>query len=170
MNPMADNKHNIGPNAVEAPKPQAPETPKQRQEGKEVKEASISVGLEAGEIIESAEEVSGHISESEKKTKEGGKGGTRMQGAAAKAAKPTKPAFPPVFKMTHQVKNQLKKDMKVLNKKVNQVMKAKGGLDAEKLNKLVEALRELRRILSNLASATAETIRNLWITHVKERK
>ena len=41
---------------------------------------------------------------------------------------------------------------------------------AEKLNKLVEALRELRQILSNLASATAETIRNLWINYVKERK
>lgn len=167
---MADNKHNIGPETVEAPKAQTPETPKQRQEGKEVKEASISVGLEAGEIIESAEEVSGHVSESEQKRKEGDKGGSLTQGAATAGTKAVKAPFPPTFKMTHQVKKQLERDIKVLNKKVNQVMKAKGGLDAEKLNKLVEALRELRRILSNLASATAETIRNLWISHVKERE
>lgn len=170
MNPMADNKHNINPEVVEAPKPQAPEMPKQKQEGKEVKEASISVGLEAGEIIENAEEVSGHVSENEQKRKEGDSGGSMTQGAATTGVKTAKAPFPPVFKMTHQVKKQLKKDIKVLNKKVNQVMKAKGGLDAEKLNKLVEALRDLRQILSNLASATAETIRNLWITHVKERK
>jgi hypothetical protein len=157
------------PNAAEAPKPKAPEAPKQRQEGKEVKEASISVGLEAGEIIEGAEEVSGHVSESERKSKEGYAGGAKTQGAAA-TGKSAKPVFPPVFKMTHQVKKQLKKDIKVLNKKVKQVMKQKGNLDAEKLNTLVEALRELKRILSNLASATAETIRNLWITHVKEKK
>lgn len=170
MNPMADNKHNIGPDTPEVQKPQTPETPKQRQEGKEVKEASVSVGLEAGEIIESAEEASGHVSESEQKRKEGDAGGSMTQGAAGAGSTQAKAPFPPVFKMTHQVKKQLKNDIKVLNKKVNQVMKAKGGLDAEKLNKLVEALRDLRKILSNLASTTAETIRNLWITHVKDRK
>lgn len=167
---MADNKHNVRPEAVEAPKPKTSEAPKQRQEGKEVKEASVSVGLEAGEIIENAEEVSGHVSEDEQKRKEGDSGGSMTQGSAKSASQTVKAAFPPVFKMTHQVKKQLKKDIKVLNKKVNQVMRAKGGLDAEKLNKLVEALRDLRQILSNLASATAETIRNLWISHVKERK
>ena len=164
---MADKSQQIGPDAVEAPKPQAPEAPKQRPEGKEVKEATTSVGLEAGEIIEGAEEVSGHVSESERKTKEGDKGAIK-KGTATTAARPTKPTFPPVIKMSHQVKNQLKKDIKVLNKKVKQVMKQK-DFDAEKLNKLVEALRELKRILSDLASATADTIRNLWIRHVKER-
>ncbi|MFC1600129.1 hypothetical protein ACFL3T_03830 [Patescibacteria group bacterium] len=166
---MADNKQKIGGIAPEAPKPQAPEAPKQRQEAKEVKEASISVGLEAGEIIEGAEEVSGHVSESEQKRKEGDTGVSMTQSAGSTAGTPAKPAFPPVTKMTFQVKKQLKKDMKVLNKKVKHVMRQKGPIDAENLNKLVEALRELKRLLSNLASATADTIRNLWITHVKER-
>lgn len=166
---MADKSQQIGPNIPEAPKPQAPETPIQRQEGKEVKEATTTVGLEAGGIIESAEEVSGHVSEGESKGKEGYAGGTVKKGGTT-MAKSTKPAFPPVFKMTHQVQKQLKKDIKILNKKVKQVMRQKGDLDAEKLNKLVEALRELKRILSELASSTADSIRNLWIRYVKDRK
>lgn len=166
MNPMADKSQQIGPNTPEAPKPQAPEAPKPIHEGKEVKEASVSVGLEAGEIIEGAEEVSGHVSESERKTKEGDTGGSMKQGAA-KSAMPGKAAFPPVTKMSYQVKKQLKKDIKVLNKKVKHVMRQK-DFDAEKLNKLVEALRDLKRILADLASSTADTVRNLWITYVKK--
>ncbi len=103
MNPMADNKQNINQEAVEAPKPQTPETPKQRQEGKEVKEASVSVGLEAGEIIESAEEASGHVSESEQKRKEGDSGGSMTQGSADARVKAAKPPFPPFPKPTKQI-------------------------------------------------------------------
>ncbi|MFC1810828.1 hypothetical protein ACFLZH_04980 [Patescibacteria group bacterium] len=150
-------------NKPEAPK--APEAPK-RKEAKEVKEATISVGIEAGEIIEGAEVTTGEVSEGEKQAKEGYAGGGAGTAAGAAAIK-RKMAVPSIGKMTRQVQKELKKEIKFLNKKVKKIVKER---DANSLNSLVARLRELHKILSKLASATADMIKDLWISYVKEKK
>jgi hypothetical protein len=164
---MADTNNKKQESAEEKLKPlETTEAPK-RSEGKEVKEATISVGIEAGEIIEGAEVPSGRVSETEAKGKEGYAGG-RAGGAYGKtAAGARKFKYPPVRKMSHQVEKELSRQMKNLNKKIKRVVKEK---DANSLNLLVARLRELKRLLSKLASATSDMIKDMWIAYVKENK
>lgn len=150
-------------------KRQAPETaPKEheKKEGKEIKEASISVGIEAGEIIEDTEAGTGEISEAEKAAKEGYAGGMAGAGTGAYTRGVGKLKYPSVEKMSHQVEKELKKEMKTLNKKIKKIVKEK---DANSLNSLVARLRELQRVLSKLANATADIIKDLWIAYVKDK-
>lgn len=161
---MADNNYNkqTGPEV----KPEAPKAaPEHKPEGKEIKEATISVGIEAGEIIGEGEAGTGEISESEKTTKEGygggsgAKAGTYVQGAR-------KLKYPSVDKMSDQVEKELNREMKFLNKKIKKIVKER---DANSLNSLVARLRELQRILSKLANATADIIKEMWISYVKDK-
>jgi len=148
-------------------KPEAPtKAPERKREGKEVKEATISVGIEAGEIIEGAEVGTGEISETEKRTKEGYAGAGTGAGTTAAGIKRTM-AVPSVGKMTKQVEKQLQKEIKMLKNKVKHIVKQR---DANSLNALVARLRELRRVLSRLANATADMIKDMWIAYVKEKK
>ncbi len=161
---MADNNYNkqTGPEV----KPEAPKVaPEHKPEGKEIKEATISVGIEAGEVIEGAETGTGEISESEKTTKEGYAGGTGT-GAGKYVQGVRKLKYPSVDKMSNQVEKELKKEMKSLNKKIKQIIKQR---DANSLNSLVARLRELQRILSKLANATADIIKDFWIAYVKDK-
>ncbi len=142
------------------------ETPK-RGEGKEVKEATISVGIEAGEIIEGAEVPGGKVSETEGKGKEGYAGGGAGAVAGKTPAGARKLKYPGVKKMSNQVEKELSMQMKNLNKKIKKVVKEK---DANSLNLLVARLRELKRLLSKLATATSDMIKDMWIVYVKENK
>jgi hypothetical protein len=160
---MADKDYNkqAGPEK----NPEAPKAaPEQKPEGKEIKEATISVGIEAGEIIGETEAGSGEISESERTKKEGYAGGGAGAGIYSQGSRKLK--YPSVEKMSHQVEKELNKEMKFLNKKIKRIVKER---DANSLNSLVARLRELQRILSKLANATADIIKDLWISYVKDK-
>ena len=165
---MPDSDKNI-PKNIEKPEKDE-ETPKEtiRPEEKEVSEAKISVGLEAGEIIEGAEVITGEVSEKERKAKEryAGKAGS----GAIKAAKKRIPKPPTVPVMKKEVKVQLKKEIKQLNKKIKKVIRKQGDLEAYQLNNLMKKLRKFQEILSSLAYATREMIKELWVKYVKEHK
>lgn len=163
---MADNAYDKKENPEI--KPEAPKAaPEQKPGGKEIKEATVSVGIEAGEVIEGAEVTSGEVSETEKRTKEGYAGGGVTAGTSTGAGGTRKIKYPSKTKMTHQVEKELRKEMKFLNKKIRKTVKER---DANSLNSLVARLRELQRLLSKLANATAEMIKDMWIAYVKEKK
>ncbi|MCD6109330.1 hypothetical protein J7J83_01045 [bacterium] len=142
----------------------------EQQQAKEVHEAKTEVGLEAGEIIQSAEVPSGEVSEYEKKNKEGNNGGGIADQAKTQAGLITKPTYPSVKKMSSQVEKELKKEIKDLHKKVKSVMKKKGNLDAAQLNTLMARLRKLKDVLASLAYATADIVRDMWHKYVKSER
>jgi hypothetical protein len=166
---MADTQQNTSNIPEKQPEaPQHIEKP-ERKEGKEVKEAKISVGIEAGEIIEGAEVPSGEVIETEKKKKEGYTGGAAPVTSVTAAKAHLKP-LPPVHKMVAQVEHELKSEIKDLKKKVKSVMKQGGVFEASQLNILIAKLRRLKEVFASLAFATADMIKELWVKYVKEKK
>lgn len=145
----------------------------QKPEQKDINETTSTILVEAGNLVEGIDaEGTGEISESENITKEGDTGGTIAQTQAqTKAASfaGTLPQLPSLVKMTHQIQKEVKSEMKILNKKINKVLKKK-NIDANSLNALVARLRELKSILALLASATAEMIKDMWISYVRDKK
>lgn len=167
---MTDNDRQTGSNLetkVDALEKQHIE---QKPDTKEVREAKTSVGIEAGEIIEGAEVSTGEISESEKKKKEAYDGGTAGGKATDQTGQVQKQTYPSVKRMTSQVGNELKREIKDLQKKVKAVMRSSGNLDAAHLNILMAKLRQLKETLASLAYATADAIREMWHKYVRERK
>lgn len=164
---MADNKKNPD-TAIEA----KGETLKkrdieQKQEEHEVSETKTAVGIEAGDIIESAEFTTGDVSEREKKKKESyARGGqTRSEKGDIK-----KHPYPSVQKMSSRVEKELKKEIKDLKRKVKTVMRKGKTVDAVQLNTLMARLRQLKEALASLAYATADAIKDMWYKYVKENK
>lgn len=139
----------------------------QKPESKEVHEAKSEVGAEAGEIIEGAEIPSGKISESEKKKKEGDSGGTAGK-ATTQSTKIEEEKLPSVKRMSSQVENELKKEIKDLHKKIKSVMKKNGAVDAAQLNTLMARLRQLKEVLASIAYATADAIKEMWYKYVQK--
>jgi hypothetical protein len=138
----------------------------QKPDTKEVHEAKTSIGIEAGVVIEGAEISNDDVSESEKKRKEsysGGSAGTN----ANQIAGTKEPEYPSIKKMAAQIEDELKKEIKDLQKKINAVMKNGGNLDAAHLNSLVSRLRQLKEMLASLAYATVDAIKELWHKYVK---
>lgn len=165
---MNDSDKNTPKNIEKREDLDKPSKEPEKTEAKEVSEAKISVGLEAGEIIEEAEVISGEVSEKERKGKEGyaGKGSA----AGIKAAKRKMMPPPSVPRMKIEIKHQLKKEIKQLNKKIKKVIKKKGEFEPYQLNNLIKKLRNLKEVFSSLAYATAEMIKDLWVKYVKEHK
>ena len=62
--------------------------------------------------------------------------------------------------MKHQIKHELNKEVSKLKSQARQANR-KGA--AYELNKIVARLRELKELISSLAHATYEYIRNLWL-------
>ncbi len=163
---MADDKKQFGPEKENKADTLETGRIEQRPDTKEVRETKTSIGIEAGEIIESAEEPSGEVSESERKKKEGDSGGTSGK-TTGQLAEAQKPQYPSVKKMTAQVENELKKEIKDLQKKISAVMRNGKNLDAAHLNSLVARLRQLKEVLADLAYATVDAIKDLWHKYVK---
>lgn len=166
---MADPTKKVNENPEKEKEALKPSEIPEKPEAKEVKEAKISVGIEAGEVIEEAEVPTGEITEEERKRKEGYMGGKPPAAGVTAAKKHLKP-LPPVNKMKSQVRHQLKKEIKGLNKKIKHVMKKSGEFEAHQLNNLMAKLRKLKEILSSLAYATTEMIKELWVKYVKEKR
>lgn len=136
----------------------------QKKEGQAVE---ISVGKETREAIEEAEIPSGEISEAERKTKEGYTGASTA-GVSGKAAAVKPEKLPGINIMKRQVEYSVKKEMKILQKKIRQVMEKSGPIDAYKLNGLIANLRKLQEILASLLYATGDFIKDLWFKFVKK--
>ncbi len=163
---MADNNRQPGADLETKVDTLEPRRVERKQDEKEVREAKTSVGMEAGEIIEGAEVSSGEITESEKKKKEGDGGGAAGK-VTTQTAQVKKQTYPSVKRMTSQVENELKKEIKNLQKKVKSVMKSSGNLDAVELNTLMARLRQLKDALASLAYAAADVIKDMWQKYVK---
>ena len=144
------------------------ETEKQQQEAEnKVQVAEISVGRETREAIEGAEIPSGEVSESEKKAQEGYTGPSATGGVATSVKIKTQQL--PSFKvMKKEVENSLKKEMKDLRKKIQHIMDKGGPVEAYQLNGLIAYLRRLQEIISSLAHATGEFVKDLWLKYVKK--
>lgn len=134
-------------------------------EAREVSETKTSIGMEAGEIIEDAEFGTGEISETEQRARDKGKSAVAI--SIAKRQMATPPSLP---KMRSQVKRQLKKDIKQMNKKIKKVMRNRSEFEPWQINNLIKRLRNLKELLSSLAYATTEMVKDLWIKHVRDNK
>ncbi|MBA4336755.1 hypothetical protein C0416_03200 [bacterium] len=163
---MADDKRQFGVETENKVDTLEPGRVEQKPDTKEVHEAKTSVGIEAGEIIEGSEVSNEEVSESEKRQKESYSGGST--GANTSQLAGTKePEYPSINKMAAQVENELKKEIKDLQKKISAVMRKGKNLDAAHLNSLVSRLRQLKEALASLAYATVDAIKDLWHRYVK---
>jgi len=138
------------------------------KEEAQLHETKISVGIEAGEILESEELTSGEVSEKNK----GGKDNYRGSNVAGQQLnkKNYELKFPQVKRMKSEVRKELQNEIKFLREKINSVMKKGGVVDAHNLNKLMMRLRQLREILASLAHGATDMIKDLWIKYIRERK
>ena len=139
-------------------------------ERSEVEKTKVAVDLQGIETVEGAETAeisSDKISETEQKAKDqysGSGSGTQTQTIQG-ALRP----LPSPEVMRKEVKKALKKEMKDLHKKINRVINKGGNIEAHKLNTLIAKLRSLRELLSKMAHATSEFIKDLWMRFVKEK-
>jgi len=163
---MADDKRQFTPETENKVDTLVAPRIEQKPDTKEVHETKTSVGLEAGGIIEGAEISNEEVSESEKKKKESYSGGTAITGTG-QVAGTKEPEYPTIRKMTAQIEDELKKEIKDLQKKISAVMRNGKNLDAAHLNSLVSRLRQLKEVLASLAYATVDAIKDLWHKYVK---
>ena len=138
------------------------------KEEAQLHETKISVGLEAGEILEGEELTSGEVSEKNRGQKDNYGGGTKNGKSSSKSNYDLK--LPQVKMMKKEIRKELQNEIKFLREKINSVMKKGGNVDAHNLNKLMMRLRQLREILSSLAHGATDLIKDLWIKYIHERK
>lgn len=141
----------------------------------EVKDKSTEIGEGAGSVLEGVEssegvEVSGEkisetISEGKKKAPAGGfKGGTGTTQAGSGDYSFT---IPKVEIMRIQISTKIHKEIVELEKEARKLIKSNSKFTPYKLNIVVKRIRSLKEILSELASATAETLKTLWLQFIK---
>jgi len=93
---------------------------------------------------------------------------------AAKAAKAKKikadllKNLPPEKVMKKEVESAVKKEVRTLEKQRNKIMANPANRDFHKLNIVIQKLRELKHILADLAEATYEMLKNLWLKFVHD--
>jgi hypothetical protein len=140
----------------------------EKGESKEISEKSrefvegVSEVVEGAETAETTGEIAEGISEGKKKAPTGGtKSGTTGSAAVSKEIPPS------IEIMRIQVATQIKKEIRILEKEAAKLMKGTGGFHPFKLNMVVSRIRTLSDILSGLAYATAETMKNWWMKYVK---
>jgi hypothetical protein len=165
---MADTDNKItGPESKESAQP-IKQQERREQETREVREAKISVDIQG--IPEEAETGAERVSEKvgEKKERYDGSGATTTGGQQAQQIKKKLPPLPSAKTMKVQVETELKKEIKQLHKKIKKVMKKPGNFEAHQLNTLTAQLRKLKELLSSLAYATTEAIKDMWMRFVKK--
>lgn len=171
---MADKNKQLEQNAETLEKEQNIATPEKTKTPEELKETTQNVGVEAGEIVgegaEGAELTSGEVSEQEKKKKESYSG---SNGAASdQTVSGVAPiVFPSMSVMRKEIKHELKKEIKTLHKKVNKVMNPKSKtFEPYTANKLMAQLRKLQKVLSSLAHATGDFLKDVWLKYVQNKE
>jgi len=147
----------------------APESQEQErletERERESQGVEISVGKETREAIEGTEIPSGEISE---KTGQGKEGYTGVAGGKGVVTVKKDERMPEVKIMKKEVEKSVRKEMKILQKRIRQVMEKPGSVEAYQLNGLIANLRKLQEILASLVYATGDFIKDLWFKYVKK--
>lgn len=161
----------------EQSKSHAPESQKrQEQSSKLPKQPFETTSSKTAEYIELGEsaEVSGEVSEVLREQSE--QKATGMFGKKKKkSAKPMTAAqikaqllknAPSQQVMINQVKREIEKEVKYLNKRARKILRKPGAVNAFELNNVVKKIRDLRTLLLTLMKATADAAKTLWLRFV----
>ncbi len=160
------------------PGEQPSEAPQQQEHKKlddsQLKQASKDVLSGLNEAIDSSESaefsdgnVSENTSEDRSQVSQGSIKGGRGDDSTATAQALVK-SLPPLELMRKDISQQIKREIKILEKEAYKIMKNPTHVSYFKLNGIVSKIRELKEILSSLAYGTAENIKNLWLKFVKK--
>ena len=143
--------------------------PEKRQESKEIKEkaGAFKEGLsEVVDMSEVAEVSDDEVSEQTGEDKKRGPQGKIKTGKAAAVKKIF--TIPSVEVMQTQIATRVKKEIAVLTHEAEKLANAgKHDFSPFHLNEVLGKIRRLREILSALAYASAESIKNWWLEFVK---
>ena len=135
-------------------------------EDSDIKQKSQEIAKEVVESAESAEFVEGKISEEEGKGKKKVSSGLPTGGQATGAASLTDDELPEVNVMRIQVSTRVKKEIHTLEKEATRI-KSSPNFSPFKFNKVISRIRQLKSVLANLAHATADGIKSLWVKYVQ---
>ncbi len=143
---------------------------KGQENDKDLKETSQEFVEGVGEVVEGAEtaEVAGeHISEKvgESRSKYSG----RSNSTVSDTKFSTTADFPELDVMVIQISTRIKKELTALDKERKRYMKL-GRFNPSKLNEIMSRIRELGDILADLATSTADNIKDLWKRFVQTQK
>ena len=70
--------------------------------------------------------------------------------------------------MFKQIKKEIEKEIKYLNKRATRIVRRPGSINAFELNNIVKKIRELKTLLLALAKATIDMLKTLWLRFVHE--
>ncbi len=167
---MADNFKNTPNRLSGIEKPDSKPERKEDKADRELKEASQELIEGVSEVVEGAEtaEVSGErISEKAGESKSKYSGGASSTGSDASFSATAD--LPELDVMVIQISTRIKKELTALEKERKKYMKP-GKFNPSKLNEIMARIRELGDILADLATATADNIKDLWKRFVQKKK
>lgn len=174
VNPTAKNsaEQNSAPEAQSAVnKPSHAEDLAAKELGKTTEKFASSAQEKLGGVEgnENVEFVDGEISEVMATTKEQKGGtfpgsGTAMDPAQIKAN--LLKSIPSEREMRHMVEKEIKKEIKYLHRKAIRLVSAPGTMSPFEMNNIMKKIRSLRSILKDLAKASVETLKTLWLRFV----
>lgn len=140
-------------------------------EDREIQKAARDVVTSANESVEnseSAENVDGHIAEDEGKGKQKlGSGTAATKGDdASGATRKDEAGFPRVDVMRIQVSIQVKKEIVELKKEAKRLQNSQ-RFSPFHFARIIAKIRQLSILLAQLAHATAESVKQLWLKYVQ---
>ena len=127
--------------------------------------------IDMGESAEIQGEVSETVREQSEQKGDGSAGAGKKAGAytnltpAQIKAKLLEEA-PSQEVMFKQIKREIEKEIKYLNKRARKILRRPGSMSAFELNNIVKKIRELKTLLLALAKATIDMARTLWLRFV----
>ncbi|MBT3704819.1 hypothetical protein HOG17_03495 [Candidatus Peregrinibacteria bacterium] len=127
--------------------------------------------VDLGESAEVQGEVSEGIREQSEQKGDGVKGSrkkddraTQMTAAQIKAQ--LLKSAPSEKVMLRQVKKEIEKEVRYLNKRARKILRKPGSVSAFEVNNVVKKIRELKALLVALSKATADAAKTLWLRFV----
>ncbi|MFA4890796.1 MAG: hypothetical protein WC604_00345 [Candidatus Gracilibacteria bacterium] len=158
----------------------SPESLHQQQKGERVsnlpKQTFENTSSKAAEYIDLGEsaEIQGEVSEVMKEQSErkgdgatGGKGGGKYANLTPAQIRAKLLAEAPSQEvMFKQIKKEIEKEIKYLNKRATRIIRRPGSMNAFELNNIVKKIRDLKTLLLALAKATIDMVKTLWLRFV----
>lgn len=145
------------------------ETLREQQESRLFEsEAKLPEAKEIAEKLE-AVEIPSNVSEVTEKPSEKKRDGISPAAKAAQVKKVKEDLLknlPPEKVMRSEVKSAVRKEISQLERQKLRIIHNPANRDFNKLNIIVQKLRELRNIIASLAEATYEMLKNLWLRFV----
>ena len=68
--------------------------------------------------------------------------------------------------MLAQVKKEIEKEVRYLNKRARKIMRKPGNVNAFEMNNIVKKIRELKALLITLSKAAVDAVKTLWLRFV----